>query len=279
MVDSFIEYWEAVKTIVCNDDEVLFFRGLPNVDYDLLPSAFRSGAQSEEDMYNSVFMECPEEFKKNEHLSNLVKIQHYGGISRLLDISGNPLIGLYFACEMQPDTDGKVVVFRVSKSAVLHHTSDKALMLSCLPLLKNSDREEIKQFCERHRGQIGDEDICFNVPMRKLMHEIRSEFPAFGTEIIGEDLLKCWFVRPNKDNERMKVQDGAFVIYGLDQEANQRYLESISEEIVINASAKKEILKDLRLMHISVSTIYPGLEARAKDILKKRLNWTDISVD
>lgn len=72
-------------------------------------------------------------------------------------------------------------------------------------MLKKEDRKGVEEFCRQHMGRIYNEDIRFNEPMHKLMHEIRSEFSAFETEIVGEDLLKCWFVRPFKDNERMKV--------------------------------------------------------------------------
>lgn len=102
MVNSFIEYWQAVKRIGfgCEDNgEVLFFRGLPSASYDLLPSALRSEDTDEGELCHSIMLEYPEEFKKNEHLSNLVKVQHCGGQTRLMDISSNPLISLYFTCE------------------------------------------------------------------------------------------------------------------------------------------------------------------------------------
>lgn len=52
--------------------------------------------------------------------------------------------------------------------------------------------------------------------MIRFLHEVRGEYPAFECAIVGEHLLNSYFVRKNKDNQRMKIQDGYFIICGLD---------------------------------------------------------------
>lgn len=54
--------------------------------------------------------------------------------------------------------------------------------------------------------------------MQRFLHEVRSEFPAFETCIVGEHLLESYFVQTYKNNERIKRQSGAFLICGLDKE-------------------------------------------------------------
>ena len=258
------------------DEELLFFRGLSDKNYDLLPSVFRCKEKdAESNAYHDIMIEYPEQFKTREHLSNLVKMQHYGLSTRLLDVSGNPLISLYFACEQSPKENGKVVCFKVKKSEILHHNSDKALMLACLPLFSDEEKEEIKTFCISHRGVISYSDIENNKTMKRFLHEIESEFPAFKMAIVGEDLLKNYFLATYKDNQRMKVQNGAFVIFGLTK--NTSNLEKISTEIEINCLAKQEILKDLKMLGIANNTIYPDFERTSMAIAKdRRVDWVDI---
>lgn len=276
MVNSFIEYWSEVKRIRCSkaDDEVLFFRGHARNEYLLQPGSFRQ-PEEERKGYRDIMVEFPEEFVSLGHLSRIVKMQHYGNITRLIDMTRNPLAALYFASEQSPNENGHVVVCKVKKSQILPHDSDKALMLACLAAFSVDEQEEIRRFCEEHRGVIYDGDIRFNTTMRRFMHEIRKELPAFATCIVGEDLLKSYFVSANKDNERMKIQSGVFVICGLDK--NQ--LKEIDREAIkieIAASAKKELLQDLRLVGIDSSTVYPNLERRAFMLRNKRAEWVDV---
>lgn len=278
MVKSFTEYWEAIKSISYHKEaEVMFSRGQSNGDYRVEPGICRGNSEDEHHEYQKIQIEYPEELKKHEHLSNLIKMQHYGCKTRLLDFSLNPLISLYFACEEDLDKNGKVFVCVVPKKEILYHNSDKALMLSCLPLFSKEDQEEIKKFCQMHRGVITDQDIVFSDVMKRFLHEIRGEYPAFETAIVGEDLLKYYFLIPHKDNERMKVQSGAFALFGLNEDTLAEELNGKLESVIeIEASAKKEILRDLSLICIDSATVYPGLERRAMLQRGKKTKWVDI---
>jgi hypothetical protein len=275
-VSSFCEFWEAVKDINPDRDETLFFRGHPDKKFEFVPTAFREKEKdAEQRFYREIMVEYPEKFMRREHLSNLVAMQHYGIPTRLLDFSRNPLIALYFACETHPDTDGQVLCFKKKKLEILHHNSDKALMLACLPQFSDEQKGEIKRFCQEHSDVITDKTIGDNRTMQRFLHEIRSELPAFETEIVGKDLLKSYFVATFKDNDRMKAQNGAFIICGLDKDN----LQKIGEEAIrinIDHNSKKEILKDLKLMGFNSSTVYPDFERRAFMLREKKVQWVDV---
>lgn len=281
-VYSFIECWREVLQIYDKADsnrQSVIFRGHSKDTYEPLASVFRKdkdgNCPNEKELYHEALVNDSEEFKKNEHLSNLVKMQHYGSQTRLLDFSFNPLISLYCASEQYPDTDGQVLAVRIKKSEILPHTSDKVLMLACLPLFDKQEQDEIKRFCSAHTGVIRDRDIPPNSAMHRFLHEIRSEFPAFETEIVGEHLLHGYFVRAHKDNDRMKAQDGLFYIGGLG-DMRREVDKHICKRITIAASAKKQILRELRYMNISDDTMYPGFERRLVKQRNKRIEYTDV---
>lgn len=275
-VYSFLEEIKKHPGLQFDDDEMLFFRGLSDVSYDMKPSIFRGKPKDTEcHAYREIMMEYPERFSRKEHLSNLVRMQHYGSLTRLLDLTRNPLISLYFACEQNKTKNGKVACIKVKKSEVLHHNSDKALMLACIPAFSDAEREEIRNFCENHRREMNEYDIKGSRVMTRLLHEIRSEFPAFEPAIVGEDLLKNYFVATYKDNERMKVQDGAFIICGIQNRVDE--LEDRAIYIEISGDKKVEILKDLKMLGISNNTIYPDLERTAMAIASDRkVDWVNI---
>ncbi len=279
MAKPFIDFWNTVRNISCDKDEMIFYRGVADCSYGFSVGTIFQKDVDEDVAYHEMLLEFPEEFSQRNHLSTLSKMQHYGLVTRLMDLTTNPLTALFFACEQdKKGADGMVSAFKVKKKDVLLPDSDKALMLACLPKFSKDDQNEIRKFCENHNGVITDQDIQFSNVMKRFLHEIRGEYPAFETAIVAQDLLNCYFVRTNKDNERIKTQDGVFVIFGLDTDGNTRHLEGLEEcRYIVNNENKIELLEDLKFVGINTSTIYPGMERTALYLRGQKLGWKGIS--
>ena len=273
LITSFEKFYKYIKDIQASGD-FLFYRGHADVNYTLLPSIMRhsSWLEHERDLYNDIIIECPANFEKcNTHLERLAEMQHYGLPTRLLDVTQNPLVALYFACIDSSKLQGELIIFDVTHDKIKYPNSDTVSILASLPLLKSKIKNSLFDFATDSKLSQND----FNLKASLLLHEIKLEKPAFRDEIIKSDIVNCFFVRAEKKNARIIKQDGAFIICGLFDEKNSiinqyRYkLNGKKQVFIIDQKAKKGIIDQLDKLSINKAQLFPEIQDVATYIKSK----------
>lgn len=249
----------------------LFFRGHSNPNYLLLPSIMRNKRTqaNEHKMYQELLINCPDSFEKCQtHLEKLVEMQHYGLPTRLLDITRNLLVSLFFACESSPETYGEIVLISAKESDIKYPQSDTASVLASLPVFPQSKQ---KEFYEWAIDPTINENY-FNRLAVRLLHEVRFEKPAFQPGIKKEDIISNYVVYALKNNKRIVKQDGAFIICGLGDTIRSlskfRYKDH-GKKVVVLISNKKKVLEQLNRYSINHASLFPEIECVSEYIKKK----------
>lgn len=251
-----------------------FYRGQTNSSWRLSPRLFREGlTYKERTLIQEMRRLYPSEFDGLGYFDQLVKMQHYGIPTRLLDTTLNPLVALFFACfeEEHINQDGCVFVFPRLPVYRPEHWSVVVSMIYSFEISAQSVN------LERTGG------LLARIPMIEV--ETGSQRP--------QDILKTCVagwpftpVIPNHNNRRVQNQDGAFFICNMQEAIKspelrktqsrnnstcfeprdiQNDLESweATFSVIIPSQKKISILEELSLIGISRSRLFPELEHQA----------------
>jgi hypothetical protein len=266
-----------------DDATVTVYRGHANRAYTLKPNAFRRAAYFENEhlLLRELVAMHPDQFATDQSaLEMLVRMQHYSLPTRLLDATWNPLVALYFAAERRRtqirrkgssgrdnvDADGEVVRFVVDKSLVGYFDSDTVSMLANLARCDT----EMKAAIRRLVSSATDDDTgrgLFNgeKPVKRLLHFVRGEKPAFDPDIVPSHLNQTFLVKPKLSNRRILAQEGCFFVFGLIDEIPPTGTPGVRiERIRVPAGDKADILAALRRVAVNERTMFPEIERAAK---------------
>lgn len=251
--------------------EVLLYRGHSDRgSYKLIPSILREDVlrTNEHSILRELVASHPNEFTPDSTtFDRLVRVQHYSLPTRLLDVTLNPLVALFFASDYRADTSGEVIVFRVKKDSVKFFDSDTVSCIANLAHLKADEKAGIDF------GLADIDEFNGQKPIDRLIQFIRAEKPHFRAKIIKDDLKKVVCVKPKKNNPRILAQSGVFLLFGLTDSLETNPVADISiDRIIINKNEKEKIRKELDRMAVNDSTLFPDIEKSAIYIRKNLTN-------
>ena len=113
--EDLISYLTAIYSFSHSPSILSCYRGQDDKTWAVRPSVMRKlRADAESNILSELLVEAPSEFGADKNMfDKLVRAQHYSLPTRLLDVTLNPLVGLYFACsdEKLSVVDGVVHIF------------------------------------------------------------------------------------------------------------------------------------------------------------------------
>ena len=270
------EFIEAVTSYAQGEPRLKCYRGQSDREWGNVPGLFRSDLEqlnrAEKRATRDLISVHPAEFAGDTTMfDRLVRMQHFGLPTRLMDVSVNPLVALYFATEPGVSADGRVTAFAIPEEREKYYDSDT---VSCIANLANITQDEKDEIVALRAARQPKASRTAEIRRangeavyQRLLQAIRAEKPHFLAIIDPIDLFKPYYVHPKMSNRRILSQAGGFIIYGLQPPRGIKFAHPIVEtEFIIPVAAKAEIRATLDLLGINESTLFPEIDKAAKRI-------------
>lgn len=274
-IESIADFINELQKVPRRKDSELYFRGHSSFNYKLEPSIYRNKKllNNEHNLFKEFILKTPSDFlNEKSALEKLVKMQHYGLPTRILDITSNPLVALYFACKgnNSKKKDGQVVIFKIPKKDIKYYDSDTVSIIA--NLAKRPVNFTIEDIRNLEIDEFNKQDA-----IALLLHEIKEEKSYFNNIIRERDIGRVVAVKVKQSNNRIIKQSGAFLIFGINgnklnpARISINWILNSKEKNVdfnINHESKESILGELNVLGINEATLFPELEYQA-EYLKK----------
>ena len=281
-ISSLADAINAREQIKLTSRRFIAFRGQANHRWDVEPKLFRHSRwqRYEHSMIRDVISAHPQEFHNDESmLDRLVRLQHYGLPTRLLDVTLNFLIALYFASEPHlekiPNSakeiarDGALFAISGSDRLEKYYDSDSVSVLSNLSNLTSYRKENITTAMEAYSAS-ELEEYRRQGDIDQLFQFIRAEKPYFRNSINMDDLTKAYYVIPKKNNRRIIAQSGGFIILGLISKNWSTLFPRMKVEFFRVPHADKQEIRDgLDRLGINDAFLFPEIDRAAAFVAER----------
>jgi len=260
----------------------LYFRGEQRCGWKPMSSVFREDLSEVEDkMLIDLTARRPQEMSDaRTALEQLQIAQHYGLGTRLLDVTENPLVALFFASEEDERydcEDGRLHVFAVPETLIKPFNSDTVSVIANFAKLSSSDKRWLLSQDGLHPQRPFSAQYNYRAIMGRLYQKVREAKPHFEERIDMKDLYGVFVVEPQQKDERVRAQSSAFLVsafreqFDYEQSADWNGAVRPYEHFTlrVRSGSKESILNDLKLMGITRQALFPGLESSASEVMRR----------
>ena len=268
------EICELDKTLVRNGatkNEVMLFRGHSNSDFELIPSLGRNRHcacditifNEERNLIEMAKFKLPQVFHDElQPIELLALLQHHGIPTRLLDITENALVALYFACCSNSDRDGEVFIFKHNELDITNYPVVNAIADSYRCARGTSCALELFY---------GAAILQPYFLEQKRINEICNKTLESGGKWIAECCENLFFVYAPIRNLRQTMQRGRYILFPnriTAYESTQTLCfetvidpisknhKNICGQFIIPKAVKSNILDELKLFGISREVLF-----------------------
>jgi len=280
-IDEFARYFSGSSHLKC-------YRGQRNSSWQnvagILRPEFKALLGDEKRAIRKLISVQPHEFAPDETmLDKLVRMQHFGLPTRLLDVSRNAMVALFFATDPGPrdsePSDGMVTAFAIPPELEKYYDSDS---VSCIANLANMTAEEKDEIYQLTESLAGDKSDARNIKkfnedgvIERLLQFIRAEKGYFQPIMKPMDLFVPYYVHPKMSNRRILAQSGAFILYGIVPPKAMFFPYEIEETKFVVPQGEKLVIREaLDNIGINESTLFPEIDKAAARIKNSYIsNW------
>ena len=281
-IESVSDFLNDIKGIRNKSGYTLFYRGHSDKNYELKPSIYRNEnfIKNEDKIYRETIAKVPYDFNGKSSIESLALMQHYGVPTRILDLTTNALVALYFACEeskkikeitkvkggsflKKVNIDGEVIIFNIPNESVCYSDSDKVTILANLSKYENDlyykKNTPYKQDIESVEIKIKEtlKMININVVLEKAeslrdytlnkKEELKKYYEDYRLKNIDEKIEDI--IENYKGKEKIKDDIKSFftillltILKTIIDEAEQSYIKDLNEK----SSSFKKLLHYIR---------------------------------
>lgn len=228
--------------VMGREDTGKLYRGQADATWKLNASLTRElkYVKNESEMYYDILSLKPDAFvNDNSVYERLITMQHFGMPTRLMDITRNPLVAIFFACNnmSRHKSDGVVFTFAPQKKDFLNFEDEKLDALKGL-------------FDKSGKRNVAEDD---------------------------EFLDEIWYIKGVAKNQRINNQSGDFIFVGKNDNINEQLHKLPALTIVIDAPTKKTLLEQLESLNIHGGAVYPDLTHMSNYIREKYVNESKLN--